>query len=249
MFAEVVAFLSPFFARENEREALLLNAFYGQEVVLRKVNYAGAASEFVPRLVRVLQAHGEVAPRMQALWQLLLTMRAEVGADRQRQIDTFQVWANTSHAVTLQPSDLAGSTIVNNDNRINISGNVQGGMVQIGGTSTHHGNVTITMGDMTQTIQNGSAAPSEKEQLQKLMDDLKAALQSVPAEHKANAELVSARTTALVQESSGSDVDPDSVKSKANRLQLAANNIKEVLPTVALIGASIVTQVLKMAGH
>lgn len=67
MFNEVVAFLSPFFARESERGAALLNAFYDHEVVLHKINYAGAPSEFVPRLVRVLQHHGEIAPRTQAL--------------------------------------------------------------------------------------------------------------------------------------------------------------------------------------
>jgi hypothetical protein len=248
MFNEVVAFLSPFFTHENQREAVLLGAFSNQEPLLRRINYAGAASDFVPRLVRVLQHYGEIAPGTQALWQLLLSLKNQIGFGGQQQIDDFKAWANTSHQITLQPGDLAGSTVVTNHNRINIGGNVQGGNVNIGGTQTFQGNVTITVGDMTQTIQKGSAAPSDKEQLQTLVNDLRAALASVPAEHKANVEKVVKRTDELVSEVSEATLDKEGVESKAELLQKAADNIRAVLPSVFAIAASIVTFGRRMAG-
>ncbi len=135
--------------------------------------------------------------------------------------------------------------------KINISGNMQGGMVNIGGTQTFHGTVTITMGDMTQTIQQGTAAPSDKEALQALVDQLRAAIAAapIPAEHKASVERVAKRTEELVSEVSSGEIDKEAIESKANLLKKAAENIKDVLPTAVLIGASIVAQVLKMAGH
>jgi hypothetical protein len=185
-------------------------------------------------------------------------------------VDKIQKFLNDllNVAVTLKASDAAGmnkeqyamainklqsSNTGDNAGRdinknIHIGGNVQGANVNIGGTQTFHGNVSITMGDLTQTIQKGSAAPNDKEALQKLMDDLKVALVSVPAEQKSNADKVAKRTEELVSEVSTPDVDTEAVESKANLLKKAADNLKEVLPTVALIGAGIVTQVLKMAG-
>lgn len=305
MFQEVASFLHPFFGRESEREALLLNAFYGHEAVLGKINYAGAASEFVPRLIRVLQSYGEITPGTQALWQLLLTVRAQVGSDRQQQIDSFKPWANTAHLVTLQPGDLAGSTVINNDNRttitggqfgalnnygaqtnnfgpqtnqttqsgnnvsvsgnnntvaggnidqsrhnspnIRIGGSVQGGNINFG-NQTVHGDLTVTIRDMTQTVQKGSGTPSDKEQLQQLLDQLKAALAAVPEAHKANAEKVAKRTEELVTEVSEADVDKDGVESKANLLKKAAENIKEALPDVFAIAGSIVAFGLRFVG-
>jgi len=134
---------------------------------------------------------------------------------------------------------------------INISGSVQGGMVNIGGNQTVHGSVSITMGDMTQTIQQGTAAPSDKEALQALVDQLRAAIAAapIPAEHKASVERVAKRTEELVSEVSSGEIDKEAIESKANLLKKAAENIKDVLPTAVLIGASIVAQVLKMAGH
>jgi len=69
---------------------------------------------------------------------------------------------------------------------------MQGGMVNIGGNQTVHGRVTITMGDMTQTIQQGPTALGDKEALQALVDQLRAAIAAAPilAEHKASVERV-----------------------------------------------------------
>jgi len=127
---------------------------------------------------------------------------------------------------------------------------MQGGMVNIGGNQTVHGRVTITIGDMTQTIQQGPTALGDKEALQALVDQLRAAIAAAPilAEHKASVERVDKRTEELVSEVSSGEIDKEAIESKANLLKEAAENIKDVLPTVVLIGASIVAQVLKMGG-
>jgi len=140
-----------------------------------------------------------------------------------------------------QPNDNAGKDI-------NISGNVQGGMVNIDGTMTTHGNVTITTRDMAQTIAGSPAAPDDKAALQKLVDELKAALASVPAEHKEAAEKVAKRVTEVVEEASAGKPDSDAVAAKANLLKTAADNIKTALPLAFPIATQIIAHVLKLAG-
>jgi hypothetical protein len=135
-----------------------------------------------------------------------------------------------------------------NNSNIRIGGSVQGGNVNIGGDQTVHGNVTITMRDMTQTIQKGTASPSDKEQLQQLLDQLKAALAAVPAEHQESAGKIAKRTEELVAEVSETKPDKDGVEGKANLLLKAAQNIKEALPEVFAIAGAIVTFGLRFAG-
>ncbi len=143
---------------------------------------------------------------------------------------------------------IAGRDLDQSSTSVKIGGNVQGGNVVIGGKQTVGGNLTITMHDLTQTISKGKAAPSDKETLQKLMDDLKTTLMNVPSEHEESGKKVVERTEELVTEVSRPQADPEDVKDSANKLKRAAENIKAVLPAVFTIATSIIAHVLKMSG-
>lgn len=129
----------------------------------------------------------------------------------------------------------------------NINAPIQAANLNLGHQETH-GNFTITIRDMTQTIHGGNAPSDDKEALLKLVDDLKESLTDIPAEHKEGAEQVVKRTEQLVEEVSEDEVDPDIVEKKASRLKKAAEDIKEALPVVLGIATSIVAHALKMAG-
>jgi hypothetical protein len=131
---------------------------------------------------------------------------------------------------------------------IRVGGNITAGKLNMGGNQTFHGPVNIAMRDMTQTIQKGSGTPSDKEQLQRFLNQLKVALAAVPEYHQESAAKVAKRTEELVNEVREAKVDKDGVEGKANLLKKAAENIKEVLPDVFAIAGSIVAFGLRVAG-
>jgi|GEM_PF-950527 len=143
---------------------------------------------------------------------------------------------------------VAGGNIDNSRQNVRIGGNVTGSNVVTGSNQTVHGNLTITMRDLTQTIQQGLAAPNEKETLQKLVDELKAALADVPSDQKAGAEKIAKRTEELVSEVSTDEPDKDGVEAKVNLLKSAAESVQEVMPAVFAIAMSIVTFGRQMVG-
>lgn len=148
-------------------------------------------------------------------------------------------------------STVAGGNMDNsrhNSPNIRVGGNITAGNLNMGGNQTFHGDVTISMRDMTQTIQKGSGTPEDKETLQKLFDQLKEALAAVPEQHQENAAKVAKRTEELVSEVSEQKMDKEGVEVKANLLKKAAENIKEVLPDVFTIAGSIVAFGLRFAG-
>lgn len=130
---------------------------------------------------------------------------------------------------------------------VNISGsNVQGGIVGIGGQQTVHGAVTITMGDLTATINVMSGADqTEKEQLQQWIAELEAALKAAPAERENDAQNVAKRAKELVEEAGEPEPDQEAVAAKANLLKKAAENVKEAMPVVLAIATNIVGYFLK----
>jgi hypothetical protein len=134
----------------------------------------------------------------------------------------------------------------NNDRpNIHIGGSVQGGNVNIDGTQTFHGNVTITQGD----IQRMSGSSDEKSELQSLLDQLQKQLEAAPAEHKADADKIAKRSNELVEEAKAENPDKEAVEAKANLLKSAAENVKAVMPAVTMTALGVVTTILKMAGY
>ena len=87
--------------------------------------------------------------------------------------------------------------------------NIQGVFVNIGGTNTFHGNISVTMGTLNATVGAMNAAPDEKAALQKMIADLEAALKEAPAAQQADAE----------------KPDKEVVEAKANLLKKAAENM------------------------
>lgn len=84
----IVDLVQPLCGTENERRALIDTIFVG---ALSKPNIdtSGAPLEFTRRLVFRLIDYGEIAPGQPALWALLEIIRAQVGVDRQAQIDNL----------------------------------------------------------------------------------------------------------------------------------------------------------------
>jgi hypothetical protein len=74
-FSRVVNLLLPFCMLETERRALVEQAFHHHDDLSATLVYAGSARTFAPRLVRVLQAYGEIEAGTQAVWQLLRVLR------------------------------------------------------------------------------------------------------------------------------------------------------------------------------
>jgi tetratricopeptide (TPR) repeat protein len=131
---------------------------------------------------------------------------------------------------------------------ININAPIQAGNALIGSSQEVHGNVTITVGDMTQTIQGGNASEDDKVTLEKLVEELRQALASVPATHEKEGKKVVKRTEELVSEVSEPEIDADGVESKAGLLKKAAEDIKGAMPAVLAIATQIIVHATKMAG-
>ena len=136
----------------------------------------------------------------------------------------------------------------NKDDKSSVSvGNVQGGNVNIGSNQMISGNLTITLQDMSRTVDSiPVASASEKKELVSLLDQLRKALNTVPDQNQKDAEKITKRVEELVDEVSAKDVDKDAVNAKANLLTKAAENVKEVIPIVAKIATNIVLHILKM---
>lgn len=135
----------------------------------------------------------------------------------------------------------------NNSNNVTINGNAVGNFNIGSGKQTVKGNVTVTMGDMTQSLNAiPPAFEAEKEQLKLLMEKLTAELASVSAENAKDATKVANRTRELIEEVSADEVDAEAVESKADLLKKAAENVRSVLPIVFQIAGQIVVNALKI---
>jgi WD40 repeat protein len=139
----VLSLLLPHCNTADERITLVTRAFQDSPQLIAKITYEGSSVEFVMRLVRMLQGHGEVSTGIQAFWQLLLTLREQVGLDQRQRIDDLEPWANQSHQVDpLLPS--GHQTIIHGD--------VSGANVLINSTQTVHGNLNIYQGVSSQLV-------------------------------------------------------------------------------------------------
>jgi hypothetical protein len=134
-------------------------------------------------------------------------------------------------------------------NNININGNIQGGIVGIGGSQTFHGNVTLNMGDLSASVgATPTANETQKAELEKLLAKLQEALNNVPEENKEAAEKVATRTKKLVEEASQVTPDHEEIESKVNLLKKAAENIQGALPKVFEIATSVVAFYVRLHG-
>ncbi|MCP4428327.1 MAG: hypothetical protein GY803_27890 [Chloroflexi bacterium] len=115
----------------------------------------------------------------------------------------------------------------------------------------------ITVGDIADSnvaigkkasnrIQNAAALQDDgKAELIQLVTQLEAALKQLPAAQQAEAETVAQEAGNLVNEATRPDAAPAMVEITGDRLQKAADNLKAIMPTVAVIAGQIITAIAR----
>lgn len=138
------------------------------------------------------------------------------------------------------------------NNKIHISGSVQGKTVNIGGVQNNSGiqinasgNASVKTGDIRQTI-NNIPSNTQDQQLNLMLLQLKEALAQVPEEKKTDIEKVSKRTEQLLEQAKSDEQDPEALESKGELLKKAAENIKDVMPSVLAIATQIIGHVIRL---
>ena len=88
LFDQIVAALLPEMGDAHARKALVESALYDCPV-LQKIQWDGAARPFTIQLARLLDQFGKIAPGRPAIVALLEEIKAQVGSDRQKQVDAL----------------------------------------------------------------------------------------------------------------------------------------------------------------
>ena len=105
-----------------------------------------------------------------------------------------------------------------------MSGDFRGAVLNI---ESRLDNVTQTLGAMP------NAAPDQRQELARLVGELKTALAAVPPEAVSDATNVTKRVEALAQEATGDAPDPELVRGLGESLKRAASKLANSLPGVA----------------
>jgi hypothetical protein len=119
--------------------------------------------------------------------------------------------------------------------RVDMSGDFRGAIV----------NVRSRLEGISQTIEAlPHADDSQKQELIRLIEDLKRQLEQVPEDRAKDAEKVSRRVEALAREVDSEKPDREMVEITGESLKRAAQNLADVLPTVLTIATQIVSHVM-----
>ncbi len=112
-FNALIDLLSPLMLTERQRVTLIARAFPEFSRLQTSLDYSGSARDFATLLVDRLVTYGKVHEKT-ALWVLLETCREEVGADKQKHIDTLRNRLNPVVGVTrsLHTADDAAQTTI-----------------------------------------------------------------------------------------------------------------------------------------
>jgi predicted nuclease with TOPRIM domain len=122
-------------------------------------------------------------------------------------------------------------------------GQIQGGIVNIDGDMTFHSEVTVTVNEMRQSL-----SPSEVNELEDQLKELRTELGNVPSDRIKDAKTVERRVNELVAEADQEEPDKEEVKDRAGKLKKAAKQIEDVLPVVLPIATRIVTYISRSVG-
>ena len=120
-----------------------------------------------------------------------------------------------------------------------MSGDFRGAILNI---ESRLDNVTQTLGSMP------NAAPDQRQELVRLVGELKAALAAVPPEAVADATNLTKRVEALAEEAAGDAADPEYIRDLGESLKRAAGKVAGSLPGVATLVAAIVELVAAIVG-
>jgi len=132
-----------------------------------------------------------------------------------------------------------------------LSGNVAGGDINIGGSNIVGSNVNIgsTLTNVTQQVGAlAQASPDDKAELEGLLKQLEAALKELPAEHQEEAETVAEFTTDLVKEAGKEKPKKSKLEITGEGLKKAAQNLVAVAPLIGEIAGKIVLKILMLGG-
>ncbi|MCC6974314.1 MAG: SUMF1/EgtB/PvdO family nonheme iron enzyme [Anaerolineae bacterium] len=112
---DLLNLLSPFMGTESERRAQITLAFGTDSPIERQINFSGATDVFILNLIRDLKRYGDFPEGTPALWTLMLSIRNQVGEDKQRQIDGLREQGYAVHdepiPVTPVPNQLPASAL------------------------------------------------------------------------------------------------------------------------------------------
>jgi hypothetical protein len=132
-----------------------------------------------------------------------------------------------------------GGNQMSSGDTFNMSGNFSGAILNIKNTLT---NTIQTVNGMTQ------AAPDQKQELAQLLDQLQAALATVPAEQAEAAETVAETAKDLVEKAAKEKPNKTTIQITGESLKAAATNLAGVLPAVIPVATQIVQAVQKLIG-
>jgi hypothetical protein len=85
-FREIIDLLNPLMENQLARHALV-DAALLDEPIVKRIDFSGAAQEFVSRLVTTLDKYGTISTGEPALVALLEALKEQVGFDKRQQID------------------------------------------------------------------------------------------------------------------------------------------------------------------
>ncbi len=196
---------------------------------LADVNEKIAKLEAVRDLFLVEQIEAKLAP----LQQQKKTLEAQLAAMPNV---SYRAEVKGSGAVAQGPGAAALGRGAVNVGGGKVEGSIITGKVEAGGDFVGRDKTTTTYG-------SGGADEATKAELSQLIQQLEAALQQIPLAHQAEAKDVAEQAELLVKEVARSEPAPAMVEITGERLQKAADNIKAVMPTVAVIVGQIMTAV------
>ena len=109
-------------------------------------------------------------------------------------------------------------------------------------------NIESRLDNVTQTVgASPSMQPNQREELERLMADLKTALSRVPPEHVGAAETLARRVDALAEEATAEQPDQDTITDLGDITRRAAAKLADVVPGITRVVALIVEIVASIA--
>jgi hypothetical protein len=123
--------------------------------------------------------------------------------------------------------------------RFEMSGDFRGAII----------NIKSTLKNVQQSVGDIRAGDQEtRQELEKLVSQLSAALQKAPAESREQAQALAETTAALVETAKAEKPNKTMLQITGAGLKQAAQNLAEVLPVVVPIASQIVLLVAKLTG-
>ena len=113
----------------------------------------------------------------------------------------------------------------------NKTGDINAGILNIGGTQTFHGNVTVNYGN----LQNMAESDPKRQELADLFKQLEEALRQVPAEQAEDVEIVKEEAEAVAAEAAKPNPSKKRLEIKGESLMKAAKNLLAVSPIAVQI--------------